>query len=321
MIRSVLVSLALCACAFMLSSCRGTAPTAALGGPSQAAHADAIPSRGCALSPRLRTQQNGEQTIHRHLTSGGHVRRFVLVLPPDDSATPRPLVLNFHGLVETPGLHQALTRMDDETRKRGLVLAYPEGFGNSWNAGSCCGRGQDEQLDDVRFLRELVSQLGDELCIDLRRVYATGISNGGMISWRLACEASDVFAAIAPVAGVNVTPACAPKRNVPVLAFHGTGDFVVTPEGGRFSLPSLESTISAAESRNGCTGERTVRYKHGDTTCTSKQCPSDADVILCTIEGGGHTWPGGTAAPWLGATSTDIDATTTILDWFAQQAR
>ncbi len=281
------------------------------------------PSPGCRLPPARRTRFEGPRALPRTLSSLGWTRRFLLVLPPDDAAPgPRPLVLNFHGLMESPQLHQVLTRMDDEARARGLVLAYPEGIGLSWNAGLCCGRAEAEQVDDVRFVRDLVAQLGRELCLDERRVYATGMSNGAIFSWHLACSASELIAAIAPVAGVSVDPVCAPAHPVPALAFHGTSDFVVKFDGGRFGLPSVEDTLARASRVNRCEPARDERWKSGDATCAAlRGCPSEAELLLCTIADGGHTWPGGTEVPWLGKTSRDLDATRTLLDFFARHAR
>src|SRR5207302_2556094 len=116
--------------------------------------------------------------------------------------------------------------MDAKAGQRGMVVVYPQGVGNSWNAGTCCGRAMDEHVDDVRYLRDLVREIESELCIDRARIYATGMSNGAIMSYRLACEASDIFAAIAPVDGAGGLPACAPKRPGPALALDGPRDLL-----------------------------------------------------------------------------------------------
>jgi polyhydroxybutyrate depolymerase len=196
-----------------------------------------------------------------------------------------------------------------------MIVAYPEGVGLSWNAGSCCGRAQAEQIDDVRYARDLVRELSRELCIDRNRLYATGMSNGALMSYRLACEASDLFAAVAPVAGVEAVPGCKPRRAVPVLAFHGTGDFLVPWNGGWFDLGSPRETVRRWSERDRCSGPSQPIYQRGDARCEAAQACA-ADVILCTIDGGGHTWPGGVEAFFLGKTSSDLDATRAILDFF-----
>src|SRR5690606_3308049 len=144
------------------------------------------------------------------------------------------LVLNFHGFTSADWQEALLTRMDREVDARGVIVAYPQGVATSWNAGACCGTAWADAVDDVGFVRALIEHLEAEYCIDARGVDATGMSNGGFLSHRLACELSDRIAAIAPVAGVlGVDPAsCAPSRPVPVWQFHGTEDPLVPYEGG-----------------------------------------------------------------------------------------
>ena len=295
------------------ASCRATAPAARLPA-SRAAAAGTEPSPGCR-GLTASAASSGPRT----LTSGGRTRRFRLILPDPLPEGPLPLVLNLHGLGETPALQQLLAGMDAPARARGVAVVYPEGVGLSWNAGTCCGRAGDEGVQDVRFLRELVSELGLELCLDRRRVYATGMSNGGMMSYRLACEAGDVFAAIAPVAAVEVVRSCAPRRPVPVLAFNGTSDPLVPWEGGHFGLSAPAESLARWSARDGCGPARPV-YARGDVRCEAAQA-CRADVLSCRVEGGGHTWPGGMEAFFLGHTTSDLDATATILDFFLDHPR
>ena len=297
--------------------------------PASTATLAPLPSRGCRLGADGRTQPTGEVSRERSLTSGGHTRHFLLDVPaPADAAhdakpVPMPLVLNMHGLMETPGEQQLLTKMQPLALARGWAMAWPEGIGYSWNAGVCCGRAQDERSDDVRFIRDLVAQLGRELCLDLRRVYATGMSNGGFMSYRLACEASDLVAAVAPVAGVEVVPSCTPSRPVPLLAFNGTSDLLV-PHAGRprLNFPSADESIGRWRTRNRCSGAVSTLFQRDDVSCSaSSGCANDANAILCTIDGGGHTWPGGMGVFFLGKTTDAVDASSAILDFFAAHAR
>lgn len=252
------------------------------------------------------------------LTSGGHTRRFRLVVPASAlEHRPAPLVLNLHGLVETAEMQQYYSGMDPKAAARGMITVYPQGTGNSWNAGACCGHARDERLEDVRYLRDLVRELESELCVDRARIYATGMSNGAIMAYRLACEASDVFAAIAPVAGVEAVPQCSPKRPVPVLAFHGTSDLLVRWDGGWFGLESPQATIQKWRQRNQCSQSTATAFQKGDALCEAAQGCA-ADVILCLIDGGGHTWPGGLVVPALGHTSSDLDATSAMLDFFLE---
>jgi polyhydroxybutyrate depolymerase len=298
--RSIVLVFVVCACA--------AAPTVHFA--AEASPVPPLPGRGCLLHA---TPVTGDRT----LTSSGRTRRFRLVLPEPLPAGPMPLVLNIHGLVETPSLQQWYSRMDGPARARGMAVVYPQGVGNSWNAGTCCGRARDEQVADVRFLRDLVRELDDELCIDRNRIYATGLSNGAFMSYRLACEAPDLIAAIAPVAGVEAVTTCTPSRPVPVLAFNGTNDPLVHYGGGWFGLISVDETMSRWSQRNSCRGPPAqVVYERGDTHCVA--APScAAETILCRVEGQGHTWPGA-ALPmfYLGGTTSDVDASSTILDFF-----
>jgi polyhydroxybutyrate depolymerase len=294
----LLLLAALCACA-------GPPPVARLSTPP--ADVPARPSAGCKSSAPV---AQGDRT----LSSGGRTRRFRLKVPASALGHPAPMVLNLHGLVETAELQQYYSRMDEAGAARGVISVYPQGAMNSWNAGECCGRAMDEKLDDVRFLRMLVRELESELCVDKARVYATGMSNGAIMSYRLACEASDVFAAIAPVDGVEAVPQCNPRRPVPVLAFNGTSDLLVRWNGG-FGLESPATTLGKWRERNRCSKEIATSFEQGDARCeAARGCA--ADVILCRIEGGGHTWPGAMMMPFLGHTSSDIDATATMLDFF-----
>jgi polyhydroxybutyrate depolymerase len=173
----------------------------------------------------------------------------------------------------------------------------------------------DERVDDVRYLRELVRELESELCIDKNRVYATGMSNGAIMSYRLACEAPDIFAAVAPVDGADAFAACKPKRAVPILAFNGTSDLLVRWEGTwTEDLAPARQTVADWRERNRCSGQPATLYRHGDALCEAPQCA--ADTISCVIDGGGHTWPGAIVFPFLGHTSSDLDATSTMLDFF-----
>src|SRR5262249_19170475 len=169
--------------ALVLTSCVATAPEIKLtqAAPAQTGRA----SFGCRAPQPI---SDGDRT----LTSAGRTRRFRLFVPASARKGPAPLVLNIHGLVETAQLQEYYSGMDAKAAERGMMVVYPQGVGNSWNAGNCCGRAVDEQVDDVRFLRELVRELESELCIDRTRIYATGMSNGAILSYRLACEASDV---------------------------------------------------------------------------------------------------------------------------------
>jgi polyhydroxybutyrate depolymerase len=269
----------------------------------------------------MAAEASGDSTWNVQTDAGA---RTALVHVPTgyDPTKPTAVVLNFHGYVGTSAEQETLSLMDAEADSQGFVVVYPQGTGTipSWNGGACCGTAASDDVDDVGFVSVLIDQLESTLCVDPRRVFATGISNGGFLSQRLACELSDKIAAIGPVAGVMGIPTCTPSRPVPVIEFHGTSDPLVPYDGDpAIGYPSVATTISGWVMRNGCNTTPKTTYSNGDATCvTYSQCQEGADVTLCTIDGGGHTWPGGTPIPVLGVTSTDISATDAMWSFFAQ---
>ena len=258
----------------------------------------ASPSAGCtgpAGMYRAGTQAGS-------VTSGAVQRSFQLHLPVGYAAgRPHALVLLFHGGLGTGMQMESSSRMSPIADREGFVVVYPDGVSRSWNAGTCCGPPAEQGLDDVRFVADLLDHLESQLCIDRRRVFAGGMSNGAMFSHRLACELSTRIAAIAPVAGVNVTTACNPSRPVPLLMIHGSADKHVPWEGGMgcgiagVPFTSVPDTIAGWQQRNRCPAAApSLVVQQGDGRCERQGgCSPDADVVLCTIAGGGHAWPGG----------------------------
>lgn len=238
---------------------------------------------------------------------------------PDE---PVALILNVHGYPSTGEQQEWLSGMSDAADREGYVVAYPEGVAYGWNAGGdCCGEPLYDDLDDVGFARDLVAALEDRLCVDPDRVYATGMSAGAYLAHRLGCDAADVFAAIAPVSGVLTEDPCDPVRPVPILELHGTADEIV-PWDGIPPEPSVPDTVAGWVARDGCVGDPVVTFQNGDSTCaTYLDCNQGAEVGLCTVDGGGHAWPGGQPIPFVGFTTTDLSATDAMWEFFLGHAR
>jgi polyhydroxybutyrate depolymerase len=176
----------------------------------------------------------------------------------------------------------------------------------------------DTKVDDVGFVNKMIDELQAKLCVDDKRVFSTGMSNGGFLSHRLACELSTRIAAIAPVAGVVGVPTCTPPRAVPVMHFHGTADALV-PYNGSASMktPSVPDTAKGWATRDSCTDKPRETVKRGDVSCmTQDACANKAEVTLCTIQNGGHTWPGAIPIAVMGHTSQDIRATDAMWEFF-----
>jgi polyhydroxybutyrate depolymerase len=217
------------------------------------------------------------------------------------------------------------TGFTELAEREGFAVAYPDGIGGRWNDGRRPG-----SRDDVGFVRALVDSLRREVTVDSSRIYATGISNGAMLSYRLACDLPGIFAAIAPVAGalpVSLAERCVPAPRISVAAFQGTADRSL-PYGGGGNPPatvlSAERSVAFWARAAGCATdhpETAVSDSVSDGTRLRRldypACAGNREVVLYTIEGGGHTWPGGPeASRRVGRVSREINATRVIWDFF-----
>jgi polyhydroxybutyrate depolymerase len=253
------------------------------------------------------------------VTSSGVLRTYLVHVPPSyDPAKQTELVLCFPGFLEASADIENISEMDATSDAHGFLTVYPQGLDDSFNAGACCGLSGTDGVDDVQFTRDLLDQLAQDFCVDPRRVFSSGFSNGGMFSHRLACELSDRIAAIGSVSGTLAISDCAPPRPVPVLHIHGTADPVVEYENGGLSGgEGVPQTIATWVAIDGCTDATPATvYQNGDATCTEYEaCKAGTDVELCVIAGGGHQWPGG-MSDFLGLLSDDLDASETIAQFF-----
>ncbi len=284
------------------------------------------------------TQPQGQaQNIEGSLQYADQDRTYLLHLPPAyDGEDALPLLFVFHGGGGDGEGMVKLTHYNDIADERGFAVAYPDGIDNNWNDGR---PEVNPGVDDVGFISALIDELADAYGLDTSRVYSTGISNGGMFSFRLACELSDKIAAIAPVAaqmGENLSQHCTPPRPVPVMLIMGTDDPLVPWEGGVIGgdLASRGYAISAASTLSfwievdGCSQSPHSEYlpdtDPGDGTRVRRDTYGGGrygtEVVLLAVEGGGHTWPGGVQymrEEVIGVTSRDIDAGEAIWDFFA----
>ncbi len=258
----------------------------------------------------------GQHTIE--LEHDGRQRTALVHIPAGlELDVAAPLVLNFHGFTMTAEQQRQFTGMDAKADAAGFIVVYPQGIDTSWNAGSCCGNAMTQKIDDVGFVRALVEQLSAQLCLDPRRIYATGMSNGGFMAHRLACEASDLFAAAAPVSAVNGVADCDPPRPMPVLMFNGTADLLVSYNGGGNFGKSAPATFAEWAERDGCTGEPVPGTQAGAASCARHDsCDAGVAVGLCTIDGMGHCWPGQAACPY-GIANTDLSANDEMWSFFS----
>ncbi len=277
----------------------------------------------------------------------GRQRTFYLHLPSGMSPSGSyPLVFNFHG-GRGDGRQQAgLSRMNTLADRYGFVVVYPDGIEKNWNDGRGTTEPSKMGIDDVKFVRALFEKLKATYPIDAKRVYSTGISNGGMFSYRLACDMSDVFAAIGPVVGSLASkhrPNCKPTSPVAVVSIMGDADEFVPLQGGEEGWKNgkgdggqLESEASMKDfwaKHNGCSTEPLVSQlpsRVDDGTSVKKTvysaCRNGADVVFYTIAGGGHTWPPYEFKSFLlnrmaGKSSQNIDASQVIWDFFSRHPK
>jgi polyhydroxybutyrate depolymerase len=233
---------------------------------------------------------------------GGQTRSFLLHVPPNyTGATPVPVVFDFHGLGGNGMQQRNLSGWAAVADREGFIMVYPNGSSNAWNVGRCCPPAADQGVDDVAFVRAVIAQLQRDACIDSKRVYASGCSNGGGMSYKLACEAADAIAGIAPVdfdcvVGENNVPSCGgcnPGRAISAIQFRATGDALVAYEGGPapipqgMDLPGAEQNFSDWGEINSCTG--TPQAVAGRAACqTFPACGGGVATTLCTRQGGSH---------------------------------
>ncbi|MGD1050597.1 MAG: PHB depolymerase family esterase [Solirubrobacteraceae bacterium] len=298
--------------------------TAAYGAGASAA---ATAPRGCG------GHSVGSSTLT--LSIGGHNRTVIVHVPKGYSGkTGVPLVLNMHGSGSTAAEQELFTGMDATADAEGFIVAYPQaliadGSGFDWNVPGqplIGGRAVPSGApDDVAFLTSLVGVLEGRYCIAATHVYATGFSGGARMASQLACDSSNVFAAVAPVSGLRRPTPCPASRAVPILSFHGIAD-PVDPYNGHGQKYWTYSVPQAAQywaSQDGCSAKAASSKPDKGVTLTEYSgCHAGAVVELYSIAGEGHEWPDGPTLPpeltsVLGPQSDAIDADAVMWAFFA----
>lgn len=273
-----------------------------------------------AESFRVANRENGA------MISSGEKREYLLYVPPSyDRTKPTPLVISLHGAALWGAAQKETSQWNRVADREGFIVVYPSGFDSDgpriWRAD-----GSPRLARDVTFISDVIDTLKSHYNIDSSRIYADGLSNGGGMSFELSCAMSDRIAAVGMVGAAHLVPftRCAESRPVPMISFHGTADPAAPYNGGlswaatdRF--PSIPGWTAKYANRNQCdprpldsaVAPHVVRrvYLH---------CADDAEVVLYTINGGGHTWPGGQPLPeWFtGTTTYEIDASRLMWDFY-----
>jgi polyhydroxybutyrate depolymerase len=269
--------------------------------------------------------QNGSITVE------GTERSYRLYVPsslPADSAA--ALVIALHGGLGTPEQFAENSRFDQAAEAHGFLVVYPEGIGRTWNGGACCGQAARQNIDDVAFISALIDHLRQGFDIDPNRVFATGHSNGAIMSFRLACELSDKIAAIGAVAGSLEVSTCSPASPVAVLAIHGDADQNHPVDGGMgpnsiagVPFASLASSMEALRKANGCSAATDTSREGAVTTSAWRGCRPGGETEQRIIAGASHAWPGATraGAGIVGPPSQALDATEEVWRFFETHAR
>ncbi len=284
------------------------------------------------LSPTAHSaplRQTSAQSTEHTLSVDGRARTFRLHRPATSTRSV-PLVIMLHGGFGSAKQAEDSYGWDTMSDQGRFAVAYPDGIGRSWNAGTCCGSAAARGVDDVAFIRAMITDIRRQMPVDPQRIYATGMSNGAMMALRLACETT-LFAAVAPVAGTQLV-ACGSPHPTSVLAIHGTADTRVPYDGGpgetysirgsaRVDGPSIPSVNQLWRRIDDCRTPTTSTG--GAVTTSSADCAEGRKVVLISVRDAGHQWPGSARHPVLerllgtDPPSTALNATQTIWRFFA----
>lgn len=275
----------------------------------------------CTFALFLTLHLTAQQDLSGTIYSGGLDRDYLIHFPPNfDSADALPLVFNLHGYTSNAAQQALYSQMNGVSDDGNFIVCYPDGIDNSWNVGLPGG----SSADDVGFLGDLIDSLHALYNIDLDRVYSCGMSNGGYMSYKLACEMTDRIAAIASVTG-SIVPEmldnCSPSRSIPVMEIHGNADLTVPYNGNFFALP-IEEVVDYWVGQNECLDDPvTIEVPNTVTLDLSTaerieylNCEGETEVVFYKVDNGGHTWPG--AIIPIGTTNQDFDASVEIWEFF-----
>jgi polyhydroxybutyrate depolymerase len=288
------------------------------------------------LATLLLATLTGPGDHDRSLLVNGQKRTYFVHVPASASRTaPLPAVLVFHGAAMNARMMRDFCGMNEKSDREGFLVAYPDGDGvgslRTWNAGDMLGPLSDGRPDDVAFTRKILDDLESTWNVDRKRIYAAGMSNGGMMCYRLASELGDRIAAFAPISGTLAMKQIHPPRPIPIMHMHGTADPIIPFTGPRLGKPprvisfySVAQTMELWANLNNCDPTPTVTEFpdiHQDGTRAIRRAyrprVGGAEVVLIEIEGGGHTWPGRTPRmAWLGRSTHDIQANDLIWEFF-----
>jgi len=265
----------------------------------------------------------------------GLERTFIVNLPPNyNNAADFSLVIAMHGGGGSGRQFDSTSRLSTKANAENFIIVFPDGNKGAgplgirtWNAGGCCGAAVTNNVNDVKFIRNLIDELVANYKINPKKVYATGHSNGGMLSYRLACEAADKIAAIAPNGcSMSLLSPCNASRPVPVLHMHSVLDTQVPYMGGvgtgisNTYFPPLDSVLNVWSNRNGCNNSPQIVVNNSQYKLTRwNSCSNNGSIQYYLTQDGGHGWPGGLpGGPNSDVPSVVIDANNLLWNFFQQ---
>lgn len=263
------------------------------------------------------------------IVSSGQEREYLLYVPKSYyRGRPTPLVISLHPAMSWPSSQMNISQWNRVADEQGFIVVYPAGTGGGPKTWFMEGRRTPSRMPDVVFIAELIQTLETSYSIDPNRIYADGLSNGGGMAFALSCTLSDRIAAVGMVSAARSLEWswCADRRPVPMIAFHGTADRVVPYDGGRTPVgpdvfPSVPGFTASWARRNRCRPNPIESAAAADVTRLEyTDCADDAGVVLFTVRGGGHQWPGGKPLPefLVGRYSRSIDATSQMWAFFRE---
>jgi polyhydroxybutyrate depolymerase len=290
----------------------------------------------CTITIAGCSKEDNNESGHRFYQSAiidGRERTWLLNLPPNYNDTNSfPLVIALHGTGGQATQCENDYRLTQKANETGYVIVYPEGVRSdgilgirTWNAGNCCDFAQRYNINDVQFISTLIDRLISQYKIDPKKVYVTGISNGAMLAYRLACEIPEKIAAIAPVSGTLITAQpCQPSRPMPILHIHSALDTKVPYAGGTglagYYFPPVDSALHVWQGNNQCNATpQVVTDNDGYKLTKWDNCFGNTSIECYLTKDGGHSWPGGLQSRQRAdPPSTAIDANTLIWNFFAR---
>ncbi len=276
--------------------------------------------------------------VQSSITVDNRARTYLLNLPPeyyDDEAKTFSLVIALHGAGGSASQFETNYHFTEKAEASGFIVVYPEGVQRegvlalrTWNAGTCCDYAMIHQVDDVKYIRELLEYLVQHYRINPGKVYITGMSNGGMMAYRLACELSDRIAAIAVVSGtMTMQQPCNPALPVSILHIHSALDTTVPYTGGTglqgYHFAPVDSVLAVWKTINNCAASPDVPVNTDRYTLTVwNACTAISTVESYLTKDGGHAWPGGEKpGNWADIPSSAIDANDVIWEFFQRYER